>query len=284
MDDWKRLLERSEEATKKSVVKEKSAEKDETENSIAKVAAIFKHAKRVLFITGAGVSAESGVATYRGQNGLYNDEDVESGLRIEQIVSAKTFKNNPELTWKYLGKVEEASRDAKPNRAHEVMAEMEQSEDFDRVCILTQNVDGLHRAAGSKNVIEIHGNAHDLHCSSCGHSKTVDSYEGMEIPPNCDQCDGLYRPKVVLFDELLDIDKLASLERQCGDGFDVVVSVGTSSLFPYIVAPIIDAQKQGIPTVEINPGDTMLSRTVNYKIKYGAAVSLDRIWELRNTT
>tara|TARA_Y100000034_G_scaffold130673_1_gene189686 strand:- start:3041 stop:3922 length:882 start_codon:yes stop_codon:yes gene_type:complete len=245
---------------------------------ISGIAKILKDAKRVLFITGSGVSVESGVPTYRGATGLYNDDDVESGLHIEEIMSGQTLDSRPELTWKYLRKIEESSRGVKPNLSHAVMAQMEK--EYESVLVLTQNVDGLHKIAGSKNVIEIHGNARKLFCMACKHETIVDSYQFDSYPPACVECGmGMLRPDVVLFGEMLNEQNILEFETQLSEGFDIIFTIGTTSLFPYIISPVQQARAQGIPTVEINPEDTMLSRLVDFKIKDKAAITLDRIWK-----
>ena len=126
---------------------------------------ILKKARSILFITGAGVSAESGIPTYRGIGGLYNVDTTEDGVAIEEALSASMLAKNPALTWKYLAQIGLAVQGARHNRAHEVIAEMESR--FLRVWTLTQNVDGFHLAAGAKNVIEAHGNMHSLSCTRC---------------------------------------------------------------------------------------------------------------------
>ena len=128
-------------------------------------------ARRLLFITGAGMSADSGLPTYRGRDGLYRaQQTTPHGLSIEQALSGPMLKTRPEITWHYLLELEESTRGAAPNRGHRVIAEMD--EYFDAVWILTQNVDGLHQRAGSKNVLDVHGNLHHLVCTLCGTARS----------------------------------------------------------------------------------------------------------------
>ena len=123
-----------------------------TSEKIKKVSELLKDAKSILFITGAGISADSGLPTYRGMGGLYENDATEDGIPIEMALAGETLRKKPEITWKYLSQIEKRCRAAKHNRAHEILAEME--ERFDRVWILTQNIDGFHHAAGSKNVLD----------------------------------------------------------------------------------------------------------------------------------
>lgn len=244
---------------------------------IASVVALLRESSSILFITGAGISADSNLPTYRGVGGIYNNEDTEEGVPIEQALSGGMFRRRPDLTWKYLSEIEMACRGAVPNRGHEVIAKIERR--FSRVWTLTQNVDAFHHAAGSRNVIDIHGNLRVLLCTVCRHRREVEDYQELPIPPQCPGCGGMERPDVVLFDEMLPTDKVANLQRQLIEGFQMVFSIGTSSMFPYIVEPVIQAKRWRVPTVEINPGHTDISNMVDYKIGGGAAESLHAIWE-----
>lgn len=239
-------------------------------------AAILRDARRVLFITGAGLSADSGLPTYRGVSGLYNDEHCEDGLPIEAALSGEMFNIRPELTWKHIARIEEACRGATYNRAHEVIAALQtQGKD---VWVLTQNVDGLHRRAGSTQVIDIHGDIQDLRCPRCAWSQRVKDYADLEVPPPCPECGQVIRPDVILFGEMLDPNKIQRLQQQLAQGFDMVLSIGTSSLFPYITAPVQQACEQGVPTVEINPDTTVISGLVTYKLTMGAADAMQALY------
>jgi NAD-dependent deacetylase len=238
---------------------------------------VLRKSNSVLFITGAGISADSGVPTYRGIGGLYDIELTEEGLPIEEILSGVMFRANPELTWKYLGQIADSARGATYNRAHAVIAQMEQR--FGRVWTLTQNVDGFHRAAGSQNVIEIHGNMRSLSCTGCSYRTLVEDAADLEIPPRCPNCSDILRPDVVLFGEALPEEALSRLYREAETGFGAVFSIGTSSVFPYIQEPVLQARRMGVPTFEINPGETILSDEVDYHLSMNAADAMDEIWE-----
>ena len=129
------------------------------------VARAVRDADSVLFVTGAGLSADSGLPTYRGVGGLYNDADTEHGLPIEVALSGQVFRQRPDISWKHIRDIEQACRGARPNAAHRFMAALEATKP--RVWTLTQNVDGLHRAAGSQRLIEIHGRIGSLLCTAC---------------------------------------------------------------------------------------------------------------------
>jgi NAD-dependent deacetylase len=243
---------------------------------VGQVVELLRQSRSLLFITGAGLSADSGLPTYRGVGGLYEGQDPEEGLPIEAMLSGEVMQARPALTWKYLLQIEQACRAATPNRGHEVIAAMESR--FDRVWVLTQNVDGFHRRAGSRNVIEIHGGLHRVRCIHCPHEQSVADYAGFSIPPRCPACGGVLRPDVVLFGERLPARQFATYQAEAGRGFDLVLSIGTTSVFPYISAPVLDAYHFRRPSVEINPGETDVTEFVTVKVPLGAAEALDMIW------
>lgn len=249
--------------------------------AVAAAARLLSRARSVLFVTGAGISADSGLPTYRGVGGLYEADVTEEGLPIEVLLSGEMLARRPERTWKYLGAIERACRGARPNRAHEVIAELERK--IPRVVVLTQNVDGLHSAAGSRDVIEIHGDVHDLACTRCSWRERVPDYAGLEIPPRCPRCAAPVRPAVVLFGEMLPREAVTRLETELGRGFDAVFSVGTTSVFPYIAAPVLMARSWGAGTVEVNPGETEVSEEVDVRLRCGAAAAMAAILDVLGT-
>ncbi len=247
-------------------------------DKIRMVSGLLKGCKSILFITGAGVSADSGLPTYRGIGGLYNGKTTEDGIPIETALAGQTLYAHPEITWKYLSQIEKNCRQAKFNRAHQVIAEMEKH--LKRVWVLTQNIDGFHSAAGSRNVIEIHGNTHKLRCMKCRWRAQIKDYSQLNtIPPLCPECGYTVRPEVVFFGEMLPDYECQVLSRELSQGFDIYFSIGTTSVFPYIQQPIIDARRLKRSTIEINPDETGVSRLVDIRIKLGAAQALDEIWK-----
>ena len=246
--------------------------------NIRKIIELLKGCQSIFFITGAGISADSGLPTYRGIGGLYNDKATEEGIPIETALAGETLQNHPEITWKYLSQIEKNCRQAKFNRAHQVIAEMERY--FKRVWVLTQNIDGFHSAAGSKNVIEIHGNMRKLRCMKCRWRAKVKDYSQItQIPPLCPECKGVVRPEVVFFGEMLPEYECQVLSEELTQGFDIYFSIGTTSVFSYIQQPIIEAKLLKRPTIEINPAHTEVSGLVDIKINLGAAEVLDKIWK-----
>jgi NAD-dependent deacetylase len=252
---------------------------DDNSGAIDVVVERLAGSRSLLFITGAGMSADSGLPTYRGIGGLYNAGDTEEGYPIEVLLSGAMMRRRPDLTWKYLAQIAHACRHATFNRGHQVIAEMERH--FDRVWTLTQNVDGFHRQAGSRNLIDIHGDLHELICTACADRQTLvaDRWLELTIPPRCARCGGLVRPDVVLFGEMLPLEKVARLSEELARGFDMVFSIGTTSVFPYIAEPVELARRAGQTTVEINPDKSEVSHLVDIKLPLEAAAALDLIWQ-----
>lgn len=239
------------------------------ETQLQSICRTLASSRRVLFVTGAGVSADSGLPTYRGIGGLYNEGRTEEGLAIEQVLSGPMFQHNPALTWKYIRQIEASCRGARPNAAHRFIANLAQQER--EIWVLTQNVDGLHALAGTKNLIEIHGNVHSLRCTGCENAFEVVDYEALQVLPKCDLCGAVVRPRVVLFEEMLPMAPLRLLEQQLALGFDMVFSIGTTSVFPYIAAPVQLAVQRRVMTVEINPDRSEVSAIVSHRIRARAA-------------
>jgi NAD-dependent deacetylase len=231
-----------------------------------------REARRVLFVTGAGLSADSGLPTYRGVGGLYHGTDTEDEAPIEVMLSGPMFERHPTKVWRYLAQIERACRGALPNAGHRAIAELAERCE---VVVLTQNVDGLHRDAGSPEVIEIHGTLRRLRCPGCDRVEDPWAFADHEDgPPTCARCGAICRPDVVLFEEMLPADAVVALRRAMSRPFDVVFSVGTTSVFPYIAAPVIHQARSGGLAVEVNPGDTAVSDVVSVRIRGRAADAL----------
>lgn len=237
------------------------------EQDIIRVAQAIRQAERILLITGAGLSADSGLPTYRGLGGLYNGHTAE-GLPIEQALSGSMLQRDPALCWKYLAELGKACLGAQANAGHYAIAELQRRKP--QCWLLTQNIDGYHRAAGSpmERVIEIHGQLAPLYCQSCG-AVDVELAEHLErpLPPRCRQCAGVLRPPVVLFEEMLPEQAIDTLYAELRKGFEVVISIGTSASFPYILEPLLRTRQNGGFTVEINPQRSDLSARVDVHLQ-----------------
>lgn len=246
------------------------------QEAIERVVEWLAASRSILFITGAGISAESGLPTFRGPGECQALDTREDGMPLERALAGDVMSDCPELTWKYLGRMERACRGARCNRAHEIIARMERH--FERVWTLTQNIDGLHRLAGARNVIDLHGDLRHLRCMRCRYRQTVRDYSGLTLPPRCPRCSAVLRPDIVLFGETLPIEKLLPLFLELDRGFDLVFTIGTSNVFSYVAEPVRMAAVRGRPTVEINPADTEVSDLVDVRLRMRAAPALDAIW------
>ncbi len=239
----------------------------------------LRSTRSVAAVTGAGISAESGIQTYRGSGGLY-DDPVE-GDRTMEALSAPTIATDPDRTWRAISRMAEQACHATPNAGHEALVEIERS--VDDFVILTQNVDGLHRAAGSQNVIEVHGTVFHTTCMSCSDSRPFERnrYLGLAVAPRCEECDGILRPDVVLFGEFLPVEASRRMQAEFDHELpDVVLGIGTSSMFPYIVAPVLRAAQQGKVSVEINPEETDVSAAYTHVLRGTAGEVLPLIAEV----
>lgn len=246
--------------------------------AIEEAGSLLRRARRALVITGAGMSADSGLPTYRGIGGLYESGHTEDAVPIEVALSGQMLRTRPALTWKYLMQVEAACRGARPNAGHLALARM--ANGFQRLTVLTQNIDGFHRDAGQDRLIEIHGNVHELYCTDCAREWWVADYAHLATPPRCEDCHGPVRPRVVLFGESLPPKALEQLDSALNQGVDLVLSIGTTSVFPYIAGPVLHAARMGVPTIEINPGETEVSSAVSVRIAERAALVLPRLQAL----
>jgi NAD-dependent deacetylase len=227
-------------------------------------------------ITGAGISAESGIPTYRGKGGVYDDPEL--GDRVMEDVSGHTLASDPDRTWRTVARMALHSQRAEPNAAHRAIAAIEQK--VERFVLLTQNVDGLHQRAGSRNVIDIHGNSFETLCMKCGEQGRMDTMEGVDAAPRCGRCGGILRPDVVLFGELLPMHKYQRiLEEFHYRAPDLVLAVGTSALFPYIIEPVLVARRLGRLTVEVNPEPSTVTPLVDHFLQERAGLALPWIAE-----
>jgi NAD-dependent deacetylase len=208
----------------------------------------LKKAKVVSALTGAGVSAESGVPTFRDPGGLWEK------FRPEQLANFDAFLNDPDLVWNWYQHRREIIRDVKPNPGHYALAEMEKY--FNEFNLITQNIDNLHKRAGSSVVTELHGNIERNYCINCRRFYNNITLEEKKVL-KC-ECGGLIRPDVVWFGEMLPFESLKYAE-DCAGRSDVFFSIGTSAeVYPAAMLPLI-AKRAGAYAVEINPKPTAIS-------------------------
>lgn len=234
------------------------------------------HSQSILVITGAGVSATSGIDISPVEIGHQGSILKHHGKSLEEVFSAKSLQENPRYLRRFILELIESHQAARPSRAHQIIATMEQS--FERFWVLTQNVDGLHQRAGSRNVIEIHGNIQNLRCPSCTQKVIYKINDATDCMPPCSACGEMLRPDMTLFGETLDPDTARLYQRELNHNFDLVFSIGTSSQFPYIQRPVREGASRGRLTVEINPDNTAVSDVVDIRLRKSADDALTAIW------
>lgn len=217
----------------------------------------LKDAQYVVAFTGAGISAESGVPTFRGDDGLWKK------FKPEELANFDAFIRNPDLVWEWYKYRKELIAKVQPNAGHYALAEMERM--FKKFAVITQNIDNLHRRAGSSNVYELHGNIERNYCVSCGTFYSNEEIFRQNKAPRCSKCNGLIRPDVVWFGEMLPADEWQKSE-EAARWSDVFFSIGTSSIvYPAAGLPTI-AQQSGSFVVEINIEPTELSHKADEMI------------------
>jgi len=211
--------------------------------------------RRVAVLTGAGVSQESGLSTFRdAQVGLW------AQYRPEDLATPEAFHRNPKLVWDWYTLRREKARSVEPNPGHFALVEMEKH--VPEFTLITQNVDGLHRRAGSVNVLELHGNLQRVKCSACGEQATAWDESGPDVP-QCSWCGGLLRPDVVWFGESLpriELEAAIQAARTC----DVFFSIGTSGLVQPAGSLAHAARNKGALVIEVNAERTPLTATVDF--------------------
>ena len=231
-------------------------------------------AEHIAVLTGAGVSAESGVPTFReAQTGLW------AKCRPEELASPRAFRADPKKVWAWYQWRRELIAGVAPNPGHEALAAMEAKlrSRGATFTLITQNVDGLHQQARSENVIELHGDITRTKCSQCG--AAVERWEQPETPPpHCPHCDGLLRPDVVWFGENLPPGALDAALEAARES-DVFFSIGTSAVVqPAASLPIL-ALEAGALVVEINPNRTPISDRVQIRFEEASGVILPKLLE-----
>lgn len=198
---------------------------------------------RVLVLTGAGASADSGIPTFRDAAGLWESH------RVEDVASPEGFARDPRLVWRFYSQRRAGVMKAEPNAGHRAIAQLERQLG-DRFLLVTQNVDGLHLRAGSERIIELHGNLLRTRCTECSRAPFEDHELYEERLPYCDECDSrgetaMLRPHIVWFGEMLDPTHLYAIERFMGSARErlVFVAVGTSGVV-YPAAGLVDAARR----------------------------------------
>lgn len=228
----------------------------------------LQQAKKIVFVTGAGISQESGIPTFRGNDGLWRKYDP------MKLATIDAFYEDPKLVWEWYEDRRKNILAAKPNAGHVAIAELAK---YKEVWVLTQNIDGLHQRAGSKNVLELHGSIITIKCTVCDfRDKITNSFS--EVPPLC-KCGNILRPDVVWFGEPLPQDIWGEAMKQASQ-CDVMVVAGTSlAVSPANLLPVY-AKENGALMIEVNPEETLMSHSMDLSIRATSANALPQIVSL----
>jgi NAD-dependent protein deacetylase/lipoamidase len=228
---------------------------------------------RILVITGAGVSAESGIPTFRGKGGYWRNFDP------AKLATPEAFAQNPSLVWEWYRERRGAIRRAQPNPAHDAIARL--AANVPEFLLVTQNVDDLHERSGvaAEKMVQVHGDIFVTHCSRCDAQYREKEKDNSGLP-RCSVCDSLMRPGVVWFGEQLDPANMGRVDDFLAGGpCDIVIVAGTTAMFGYIVDWALRASDGGGRLIEVNPDPTALSRLATESIQESAGVVLPRLVE-----
>ncbi len=237
------------------------------EKTIELAAKYLANSSFAIALTGAGISAESGIPTFRGRGGIWEKYDP------EEVATAEALRKNPERVWRFHVELMKVAFSAKPNPAHTALAELEELGVLK--CVITQNIDDLHRVAGSKCVVELHGNIKWVRCTTCAYRVKVDK-PPEEVPLKCPICGSLLRPDVVFFGEPLPEDALTKAYDLCVKA-DVMLVAGTSAVvMPAGMLPHI-VKEGGGKVVEVNLEPSAISPIADITILGKAGEILPRI-------
>jgi NAD-dependent deacetylase len=236
-------------------------------------AAYRSYVVRVLVITGAGVSAESGIPTFRGKDGYWRNLDP------AKLATPEAFARDPKLVWEWYRERRQRIRNAQPNAAHKAIAQLAQQ--ADEFLLVTQNVDDLHARAGVANekMVQIHGDIFVTRCCDFGRHDYEHDHEHEDIDvPRCPRCKGLMRPGVVWFGEQLPWQELERIENYLDRGAcDLVIVAGTTATFGYIIDWALRASRGRGELIEVNPEETQLSQFATRLVREPAAIALPHL-------
>lgn len=227
----------------------------------------LRSASTIVALTGAGISAESGIPTFRGDGGLWRD------YQPEELATAGAFTRDPKLVWEWYSWRRNLIGAAQPNAGHYALAELENRRP--RFSLVTQNVDGLHDRAGSRRILKVHGDIWTVRCLSCGRETRDERLEFPELPPRC-ECGGILRPGVVWFGEKLPPSVWSAAERAAIEA-SVVLVIGTSAVVYPAAALAPLAKSAGARVIEINPELTPISGAVDCSLRGKAAEILPQL-------
>lgn len=235
----------------------------------------LQSARSVVVLTGAGVSAESGVPTFRGAGGLWRTYQTTS------LATPEAFSRDPKLVWEFYNYRREVLKPLEPNPGHYAIATLE--ERAPNFTLITQNIDNLHRLAGTKNLVELHGNIWRVRCTNptCQNSKNPQENRKVPmdpLPPSCEECGSLLRPHIVWFGEMLDPEAIRSAIKATQE-CDFFIVAGTSAVVQPAAGMPVLARQEGAFVLEVNPEQTELSGAMNESIQEKSGTALPNLLE-----
>lgn len=220
----------------------------------------LKLCKKLVIFTGAGISKESGIPTFRDADGLWKN------FRIEELATPEAFEADPVRVWEWYLWRKEKIGECQPNSCHLLISKWEK--EFENFNLITQNIDGLHRKAGNKKILELHGNIWFTRCLKCEEIKEDLSFSYPSIPPKC-KCGGILRPHIVWFGESLD-NEILDMSIKSSSICDIFISIGTSNVvYPAASLPF-NALRGGAYVVEVNPQQTPFSSSATLSLRMKA--------------
>ena len=231
-----------------------------------------KHLPRVVALTGAGISAPSGVPTFRGKDGLWRNYDP------QQLATPHAFARDSKLVWEWYDWRRQKIAPCEPNAAHYTLVEMERTLPPTHMAVITQNVDGLHQKAGTRNLLALHGDIWTVRCMECGYRAEDRRVPLPEIPPHCPRCGGLLRPDVVWFGEALPTTVLSQAFAVV-QAADLMLVIGTSAVVQPAISLALIAREHGARLIEFNLEPTPISEEADETIYGSVEETLPAWWQ-----
>ena len=235
---------------------------------------IIENSNKITVLTGAGISAESNIPTFRSSDGMWNN------VNPEAVATPQAFKNDPKFVWEWYDGRRIIMDKATPNHGHFALAEIERQKE--KFTLITQNIDGLHQVAGSRNIIELHGNIWEIKCEKCGLISRNYEVPLPELPPKCSECGEITRPNVVWFGEIIPMEvidsALLSIE-EC----ELMMIIGTSGIVEPAASMGLLAKKSNKKVVEINLDPTPNTGLYDISIQAKSGEILPLFYDIAKT-
>ena len=250
---------------------------DSVQSALQEAAQAITEAGYVTALAGAGMSAESGIPTFRGPGGLWTKYGEPDNLGYQRFLKDPQAWWEERLTGNQMPEMREALESAHPNPGHHALVDLERMGTLRH--LVTQNVDNLHRAAGSESISEIHGNHTLIRCIDCVHRYTRDEIPLDELPPKCPNCEGFLKTDTVMFGEPIPPDVLERCQMEAAQS-DCVLILGTSAIvYPAAALPEVARRLNGATLIEINPNETALTDACDIVVRAPTGEALPELVE-----